>query len=138
MAYARRIRLDDVQDSLFQPDVLAERNYAKTLERSQHFKPEEQLMLAVLEDAIFCYQKYLFAQDRKGRALFEETEAWLLEEGSDWFFSFNNICEVLGFDPQYLRQGLLRWKEEQLARTAKISHGKKKKAAGRTHTVPYR
>ena len=45
-----------------------------------------------------------------------------MEEGSDWLFSFENICEVLGFDPQYVRQGLVRWKRKKLAGhpTAKV------------------
>ena len=29
--------------------------------------------------------------------------------GSDWVFSFENICETLGLDVGYVRQGLLRW-----------------------------
>ena len=37
-----------------------------------------------------------------------------MEKNSDWPFSFENICEVLGFDPAYLRQGLLRWKRKKL------------------------
>jgi len=134
MAYAHRLRFDDNPNSLFQPDILAESDYTRTLRRFQRFKPEEQLMLAVLEDAIFCFQKYLLARDRKGRWLFQETEAWVLEEESDWFFSFNNICEALGIDPDYLRQGLCRWKEQQLAKATRA----KKKPAARTHMVPYR
>jgi len=135
MVCAARIRLDDKVSSLFQPDILAENEYSKTLRRTQHFKPEEQLMLAILEDAVFCFQKYLFADDHKGRALFEDTERWIVEEDGGWFFSFTNICEVLGIDPAYLRSGLLGWKEQQVE-----SHRreKKKKAAPRNHMVPYR
>jgi hypothetical protein len=135
MAYAPGLKIADTIGSLFQPDVLAEDEYAKTRERIQHFKPEEQLMLAVLEDAIFCFQKYLFAHDRKGRALFQEAEEWILENQSEWFFSFNNICEVLGIHPGYLRQGLLRWKKQQLESRRR---GKKKRTAPRNHMVPYR
>jgi hypothetical protein len=135
MAYAVRIRLDDKVSSIFQPDILAEDEYAKTLQRKQHFTPEEQLMLAVLEDAVFCFQKYLSAQDRKGRALFQEAEEWILDENDEWFFSFNNICEVLRVDPNYLRQGLLTWKKQQSASHHSL---KTKKVAPRNHMVPYR
>lgn len=135
MAYAARIRLDDKVSSLFQPDVLAEDEYSRTIERRQRFKPEEQLMLAVLEDAVFCFQKYLFAHDRKGRALFQQAEEWILDKDSDWFFSFNSISESLGIGAAYLRQGLLRWKEQQLATKRRI---KKKRTAPRNHMVPYR
>ena len=72
-------------------------------------------MLAVLEDAIWCFQKYIFARDSKRRGLFRDAEAWIFEENSDWLFSFENICEFWGFNPQYVRQGLARWKERKLA-----------------------
>ncbi|MBI4525692.1 MAG: hypothetical protein HY695_17995 [Deltaproteobacteria bacterium] len=73
---------------------------------------EEELMLAILEDAVACFQKYVREQGGKGKALFRDAENWILSKNSDWLFSFENICEVLGFDPKYLRQGLMRWKEK--------------------------
>ena len=42
-----------------------------------------------------------------------------MEDDRDWLFSFTNICEVLGFDPQYVRRGLMRWKETKLAERPK-------------------
>ena len=80
---------------------------------------EEGLMLAVLEDAVACFQKYVSARDSKGKGTFRDAEEWILEEERDWLFSFNNICEVLGFDPQYVRKGLMRWKETRLAERPK-------------------
>src|SRR5713226_6041344 len=70
---------------------------------------EEGLMLAVLEDAIEYFQMYVLAEDKKGKELFHEAEEWILEKNSDWIFSFENICEVLGLDPNNMRLGLLRW-----------------------------
>jgi hypothetical protein len=69
-------------------------------------EPETKLMLAVLEDAIACFQKYAFTRDRKGKVLFQEAEYWVQDTNSDWPFSFANVCETLGFDPDHLRQGL--------------------------------
>jgi hypothetical protein len=63
----------------------------------------------------------LFAKDGKGRALFLEAEEWILDEDTDWLFSFANLCEMLGFEPSYLRDGLMRWKAEKLE-----SHSKAK------------
>jgi hypothetical protein len=98
---------------------------------------EEELMLAILEDAIACFQKYVRVRDARGKTLFRDAEEWILEEGSDWIFSFENICEVLGLDPKYLRQGLMRWKERMLSSgpKAKVYHlssrgGKKYPATG--------
>jgi hypothetical protein len=42
--------------------------------------------------------------------LFKEAEDWVLDTNSDWLFSFSNVCETLGFSPEYLRQGLAQWK----------------------------
>lgn len=100
---------------LFQPDTLLSDQYFANFRRKIPMEPEKRLMLAVLEDGVNCFQKNLFARSGKGKKLFEETEAWILEEGSDWIFSFENTCEILGFNPQYLRQGLLQWKEMRIA-----------------------
>lgn len=102
--------------SLFQADSLAAHQYFNTLHRKDGLGPEKTLMLAVLEDAVLCFQKYLFAQDKGERRLFREAQDWILEEDQEEPFSFENICEVLGIAPNYLRRGLLRWKQKQLAR----------------------
>jgi len=69
-------------------------------------------MLAVLEDAIECFCKYARARDGNSERLCHEAEEWFLERNSDWPFSFENICEGLNLDPNYLRRGLL--KKQQL------------------------
>jgi len=95
--------------SLFQPDTLITAQYFETICRRPNLEPAESLMLAVLEDAVFCFQRNLFAQTRDKKALFQEAEDWILEEGSDWLFSFENICEALGINATYLRKGLMDW-----------------------------
>jgi hypothetical protein len=69
--------------------------------------PEHGLMFAVLEDAVRCYQA---ARDVRNQRLLRETEAWFASEAADSPFSFVTICQVLGFDPTYLRDGLRRWR----------------------------
>ena len=75
---------------------------------------EQKLMLAVLENAIEQFQEYALAEDPKGKALFHEVEEWVWDRNSDWFFSFESICETLQFSPDYLRQGLLLWKKAKI------------------------
>lgn len=83
---------------------------------SKENESEKRLMLAVLEEAVHCFQKYLFApKNSKNEYEFRNAEKWILEEDSEWLFSFNNICEVFELNPNYLRQGILRWKEKQLS-----------------------
>ena len=114
MSYDTGLSMEERVTSLFQPDTLLPDQYLETFRRKLHLEPEKKLMLAVLEDAIACYQKYLSAKDGKARLLFQETEDWIRDENADWFFSFGNVCETLGFEPAYLRQGLLKWKEQRL------------------------
>lgn len=109
------LSVDEKVTSLFQPDTLLPAQYLETFRRKAHLEPENRLMLAVLEDAVACYQKYVSARDAKGKATFRDAEEWIVEDNPEWLFSFENICEALGFDPEYLRQGLLRWNEQRLA-----------------------
>lgn len=119
MSYESGLSMEERVTSLFQPDTLLPDQFLETFRRKSHLEPEKKLMLAVLEDAIACYQKYIFARDGKGKALFQEAEEWIKEKGGDWLFSFTNVCEILGFDPDYLRQGLMQWKEKRLEGHAK-------------------
>ena len=75
---------------------------------------EEALLLAMLEMATEDFQKYLFATDAQGKALFQEAEEWILTSDSRWFFSFDNVCRHLKLSPSYVRRGLMRWKDNQL------------------------
>ena len=94
---------------LFQPDtLLSEQFYGRSRQR---LEPEQQLMLAVLEDAVICFQKYFGAKDERSRKLFEEAEEWISDSYSNLLFSFTNICEVLGLDPGYIQKGTAKWKE---------------------------
>jgi len=99
---------------MFQPDTLAPAQYFETVRTRASLEPEKRLMLAVLEDAVLCFQKGSSAGDRRRKALFPDAEEWIMEENRDWPFSFENICEVFGINPAYLRQGLLRWKRKKL------------------------
>ncbi len=105
--------------SLLQPDPVDIARYFETFRGKGPLGSEERLMLAVLEDAIMCFQKYAWARDGKGERLFLEAEGWILEGDCDWPFSFENICEVLRLDPQYMRRGLVLWKEQCLTHNLK-------------------
>jgi hypothetical protein len=119
MSYETGLSMEERVTSLFQPDTLLPEQYLETFRRKLHLEPEKKLMLAVLEDAIACFQKYVFARDGKGRMLFQEAEDWILDTNSDWLFSFGNVCETLGFSPEYLRQGLAQWKAAKLESRAR-------------------
>ena len=113
MAFETGLTTGERLTSLFQPDTVMPDQYLETFRRLTHLQPEKRLMLAVLEDGVACFQKYLTARDGRGKRIFQETEEWVLEEPSERLFCFANVCETLGFDADYLRQGLMRWKAAQ-------------------------
>ena len=111
--------------SLFEPDMLLSAQYMENLRRKTPIEPEKKLMLAVLEDAINCFQANVMAERGRRKRLFDETLDWFLDRGDDWLFSFESVCEILRLNPDYVRRGLLRWKDKKLARPAAYSSGKK-------------
>ncbi len=63
--------------------------------------PERGLMLAILEDAVACVRR---SQPSRETA---QALAWILEEAPERFCSFENICELLELDAQYVRRRVL-------------------------------
>lgn len=124
MAYDAALGAEEKMGSLFQPDTLLPAQYFDTVRRQDHLEPEKKFMLAILEDAVACFQKYIFAHDARGKTIFAEAEQWIMEENGDWIFSFENVCDALGLNPSYVRQGLLRWKEMKLAECPKSKNGR--------------
>jgi hypothetical protein len=48
-------------------------------------------MVAVLEDAIKCFQKYALEHDHWEKRLLREVGDWILKKNSEWLYSFDNI-----------------------------------------------
>lgn len=109
--YGLKFRAPD----LFSNDSLMPHQYFETYRAKVLKEPEKILMLALLADAIVCYQGNLGVQDKRKKSLFADAEEWILEKRSDYIFSFANICDVLGFNAEYLREGLIRWKQRVLS-----------------------
>lgn len=78
-------------------------------------QPEKRLMLAVLEDAVAIYQRYVLSTRPLERQEFEETTAWIWSEDRRWPFSFLNVCDHLGLEPDRVRAGLTGWAERRRA-----------------------
>ena len=114
---------------IFQPDILIDAQFQASHRRRFHLEPERVLMLAVLQDAVGCLQEHLGAKCKRKQAIHSDAEDWISSTDRSYLFSFENICEALGFDPGYMRQGLARWKQ-----TARQS-GAEKDARGRVSRV---
>jgi len=111
----------DEMASLFQPDSLLPVQYFENFRRKVQTEPEKRLMLAVLEDALACFQRHFSSRGGRGLRLFRETEEWIFRGDNGQPFSFANICEVVGFDTEYVRQGLLKWRAKKIDDLSKIT-----------------
>ena len=67
------------------------------------------LLLAVLQDAVSCWFRYLHARNVRERQLFQEIQSWFWAKDREWLFAFERICEHLELDPDYIRRGLTSW-----------------------------
>lgn len=97
--------------------VLPEQYYPAT--GISAMRGEIALMRAVLEDAISCFQQFATSKE-DARRLGQEAEEWIFTDDPHWLFSFLNICAVLELDPEYLRAGLLRWRQQRSAERLKL------------------
>lgn len=68
--------------------------------------PEKRLMLAVLEEAVFTFQRDALGG---GGAELAEVEHWFADDDREWPFSFENICSALELEPSFVRHGLAEW-----------------------------
>jgi hypothetical protein len=108
--------------SAFQPYSFLTRTSDDRFE-DKLLEPEKRLMLAVLEDAIECFQNHFAARCGKSRRAFVDAEKWVFGMNDDWVFGFENICNVLHFDPEYIRKGLRGWREQESLKRALASSG---------------
>jgi hypothetical protein len=101
-----------------EPETVLPSQFFSRLEVDASLQPEKRLMLAVLEEAVGTFQKYVNARDRRGQALYVETEEWFASNDVDWPYSFINVCQALGLEVAYLRRGLGRWRDAQRSSVA--------------------
>jgi hypothetical protein len=105
---------DRDSDTVLSPDVLTPAQYYSAPVAS----PYHRLLLAILEDAIRCFQRNFAVRDGSRRILFRETEEWLFDSRGTAFMSCPMVCESLGIDPAQLRRYLHRWRLRKRAEDA--------------------
>lgn len=72
------------------------------------------LVQAILREAIRTYQKYAVKKGHRASRLFREVNEWFSSDDRQWFFSFVNVCDILGLEPTYIRTGLKLWRERKV------------------------
>jgi len=99
---------DDFLARILEPDIFLPSQFYGSGGLSRKLEGEKRLMIAVLKDAVECLEKYRGLRNSVARSNYENAIEWVMDNGTDWLFSFTNICDLLGFDPQYLRDVLLK------------------------------
>src|SRR5437867_8010346 len=107
----REHAVDERLAGLFAPDTLLPSQFFDRVRRRSEHDGERRLMIAVLEDAVDVYRKQVGSHEPRGQLLFQEAEQWIEDADRTWLFSFQNICDVLDIDADYLRRGLRVWKQ---------------------------
>src|SRR5574341_1330374 len=99
---------DDFLARILEPDTFLPSQFYGKGGLSRQLEGEKRLMIAILKDAVECLEKYRGSRSGAGRGLYENALEWVRDKGTGWLFSFTNICDLLGFDPDYLRSVLLK------------------------------
>ncbi len=107
---------EDRYAGFLQPDAILPAQFFQSLRTKGRFDGERRLMIAVLEDAVNCFIKQIHATEPKARQLFLDAEEWVSDDDRTWFFSFANVCDTLDLDPDYVRQGLFKWRAKERRR----------------------
>ena len=106
----REYGIEERLAGLVQPDTLLPSQYFDRIRRRGQYDGERRLMIAILEDAVDVYRKQAAAHDARGQQLFLEAEEWFDDTDRTRLYSFENICDVLDLEADYLRRGLRAWK----------------------------
>jgi hypothetical protein len=106
--------LDERLPGLFEPDTLLPIQYFEAMRKKHLLEGEKRLILSVLEDAVECFMKCIDSPTSKGQRLFRDADEWISLEDKHWVFSFDNVCDMLDINPEYMRRGLRQWKERKV------------------------
>ena len=99
---------DDFLARILEPDVFLPSQFYGAAGLSRKLEGEKRLMIAVLKHAVECLDKYRGSRNSIGQDQYLSAIEWVEDTDTEWLFSFTNICDLLGFDPQYLREVLLK------------------------------
>jgi hypothetical protein len=96
--------------------------FVEFLQRPSERTPELRLMAAVLEDAIRTFCRCAASQTVRSRRLFEDTAEWFDTSDVSWPFSFENICDALGLEAEWIRRLLRRYRGSRTSTTHRMAN----------------
>jgi hypothetical protein len=121
--------VEDALPRLFEGECILPSQYSDASPRRYSDEGQRRLLLAVLEDAIRCYFEYSGAMRGTDRYdQFIEARDWIYWTGDSTGLSFANVCEALGVESNFLREGLRR---RFAMITSRETHALRDEATGR-------
>jgi hypothetical protein len=108
-------QLEEYSESRLEPESVLPSQFFDSRKNKQSEEGVRRLILAVLTDAVRCYQVGLDAKMAARRRVFREAKQWLSYSRADGGpFSFENVCGALDITPDYVRDVLRRWQAGKL------------------------
>jgi hypothetical protein len=99
---------DDFLARILEPDIFLPAQFYGSGALSRQLEGEKRLMIAILKDAVECLEKHRGSRSSAGKISYQSAIDWVEDTDTEWLYSFTNICDLLGFDPNYLREQLLK------------------------------
>ncbi len=93
--------MDEKVVSILGSDAGSQQQFLDTFRRSEFLTPEKSLLSAILEDAIHVYRMYQHSKNREVKERYREAQGWIRHHGNDWIFDFDNVCDLLGLNPDF-------------------------------------
>ena len=126
---------EEGRDAVLAPDVLLPAQYFARI-RSVTKSRERLLWVRVLEDAADCWIRFHRSGNARHERLAIDAGRWI-NGTHESRFSFVDVCEMLGIDPDYLRRGIFS-RPGPLPRRTNDAYGaanqKIEIVTGRSHT----
>jgi hypothetical protein len=99
---------DDFLARILEPDIFLPSQFYGTGALSRQLEGEKRLMIAILKDAVECLEKYRGSRSSAAKISYQSAIDWVEDTDTEWLYSFTNICDLLGFDHDCLRDQLLK------------------------------
>src|SRR5438046_2349893 len=82
----------DYSVSPFEGESILPSQFFECRKKNEALEPEQRLMLAILTDAVRCYQLGSDARTNARIRAFQKAEEWLFSTQAHAPFSFENVC----------------------------------------------
>jgi hypothetical protein len=108
-------KIDELDDEFLQAEAVLPLQFHGARRGASTMEPLRRLIVAVLVDAIRCFQTKLDARQPAKRQEFAEVRSWIFSDDDNGFFSFRAVCDELEIDPKAIRKRLVQWEKGKLA-----------------------